>query len=107
LGSFCKALSIRIVSAYAAIEVTTTPPTTTPVTTPTVSCPWKVIYADDDPGSFMLPGNLLVGPDFNREISSEEQNELRAKASIADGNGGRYKCIATMIVNARIKSTHH
>ena len=60
------------------------------------ACPWKVVYATDDPGSLMLPGNLVVGVNFGREISSEEQSEFKGKASMANGGGEEYQCIATM-----------
>ena len=63
---------------------------------PTESRPWKVVYASDDPGSFMLPGNLLVGVDFGREISREEQNEFKGKAKITDGKGKGYECMGSM-----------
>ena len=64
--------------------------------TPAAGCPWKVVYAADDPSSFMLPGNLVVGLDFGRAISSEEQSEFKGKVSIADGKGKEYECIASM-----------
>ena len=35
----------------------------------------------------MLPGNLVVGVDFGREISREEQSEFKGKANVADGRG--------------------
>ena len=64
---------------------------------PAATCPWKIVYATDDPGSLMLPGNLVVGVDFGREISREEQTEFKGKADMADGRGKEYQCIATMI----------
>ena len=74
-------------------EETTSEPATS---TPAVSYPWKVVYADDDPKTFMLPGNLVVGLDFGREISRDEQTEFKGKAKIIDGNGKGYECIASM-----------
>lgn len=56
----------------------------------------KVVYAADDPGSFFLPGNLVVGLDFGKEISEAERDQFRVSTSISDGKGGEYECIAAM-----------
>ena len=92
-------LILASVSVIGACGPSTTQ-TTTPVTTPTVTSPttysWKVIYAADDPGSFFLPGNLVVGLDFGKEISEAERDQFRVNTSIADGKGSKYACIAAM-----------
>ncbi len=78
---------------------TTTPTTktgTTQTTTQAASRPWEVIYADDDPGSFFLPGNLVIGLDFGREISEAERSQFKAGASITDSKNSRFECLALM-----------
>jgi len=44
----------------------------------------------------MLPGNLVVGVDFGREISRDEQTEFKGKAGMTDGKGKAYSCIGSM-----------
>lgn len=75
---------------------TPTPTITITPTTTTASRPWEVIYADDDPGSFFLPGNLVIGLDFGREISEAERSQFEAGASITDSKNNRFECLALM-----------
>jgi hypothetical protein len=92
-------IAVLAFKACAPSTTTTTPATkatTIPVTTQALSNPWKVIYADDDPDTFWLPGNLVVGLDFGREISEAERSQFEAEASIVDNNNSRFECIALM-----------
>lgn len=102
-----KYINLLLILALAAVLVfqacgasTTTTPTTktgtTQTTTQAVSRTWEVIYADDDPGSFFLPGNLVIGLDFGREISEAERDQFKAGASIADSKGNHFECLAAM-----------
>lgn len=90
------ALSIFLACGSATGPTESTAGPTESTASPTESRPWKVVYASDDPRSFMLPGNLLVGVDFGREISREEQNEFKDKARITDGKGKGYECMGSM-----------
>jgi len=93
-------VTVFVIGACGPSTIQTTTPTTTPVTKPTATqpttYPWKVIYADDDPGSFFLPGNLIVGLDFGKEISEAERDQFRVGTNIADGKDSQYECIAAM-----------
>ena len=89
-------MTVFVIGACGTSTTRTTTPVTTPTTTSPATYPWKVIYADDDPGSFMIPGNLVVGLDFGKEISEVERDQFMVGTSIADNKGSQYECIAAM-----------
>jgi hypothetical protein len=86
----CKTANTTVQSS---IQTSTTQITTS---SPDVSRPWRVVYASGDPSSFMLPGNLVVGLDFSRQISGTERDEFKSKAAITDGSKKQYTALAAM-----------
>lgn len=70
-------------------------PTPTPTSGPVATAAWRVVYAADDPGSFMLPGNLIVGVDLG-SASAEDREKLRGTAKVVNKAGVQYACIAAM-----------
>gem|GEM_PF-6340947 len=70
-------------------------PTPTPTSRSVATAAWRVVYAADDPGSFMLPGDLVVGVDLG-SASPEDREKLRGTAKVVNKAGVEYECIAAM-----------